>query len=297
MPNINKQQPTRRMGPSPNQTQTSRHGSVLDRIGGISFDKEDGISILLYGQSGSGKTSLWATFPGPILVMICSGGMRPGELRSVDVPEYRNKIQQVVLHESLEAGQVIRHVDDSKKYKTLVLDHVSGLQDLVLKEILGIDELPAQKGFGIASQQQWGQVTAQSKEILRAMLNLSCNVVIIGQERTFGGKDEGMDPDMIKPVVGADVLPSLIRWLNPSCDYVAQTFKRPKMKRVSATVAGKTMTSLQRDKGVEYCLRVEPHDVFCTKFRVPRGYNIPDVIVDPTYDKIMQTIRGEYKEE
>lgn len=274
------------------QTQISK-SSVLDRIKPIGFDETEGIKALIYGQSGSGKTTLWATFPGPILAILASGGFRPGELRSVDTEENKSRISSFVLESVADAHDVIHHVKTSGTYQTVVLDHVTGLQDLTLKEILGLDELPAQKSWGMATQQHYGTSTQQCKEIIRALLNLTINVVIIGQERVFGGKEDGGDSEIIKPTVAVSATKSLAEWINPACDYVIQMFKRPKMKSVPRTIGKTTVTMMERDKGVEYCARTEVHDVFMTKFRVPKGHPLPSVIVDPNYDKLMGVIRGE----
>ena len=297
MPTISNQKTTMR---PPIQTSKSKKG-VLDRISPVGFDEDEGIKVLLYGQSGTGKTTLWSTFPSPILAIICSGGFRPGELRSVATKENKSRIKQVVLKESGEMKTLLDFLsgDGTKDFNTIVLDHVSGLQDLVLKEILGLDELPAQKSWGMARQQDYGTCTQQCKEYLRGMLNLRQNIVIVGQERTFGGKEDGLDPELVKPTVGVSVAPSLASWLNPSCDYVLQTFKRPKVvvKQITA-IKGQPPTEIrERGKGVDYCVRTEAHDVYTTKFRVPKGSPLPDVIVDASYKKLISVIRGESAEE
>ena len=51
--------------------------------------------------------------------------------------------------------------------------------------------------------------------------------------------------------------------------------------------------TLVRGRGVEYCLRTEPHDVYMTKFRRPGGKDLPEVIVNPTYDKVKALIDGD----
>lgn len=277
---------------SPKGNVTKKSKSVIDRINSIGTDEEF-LKILLYGASGTGKTSFWSTMPGPILALITSGGNKTGELRSINTPENRKKIKQVTIQDSSEIIEVIDYVKSSGAFKTVVSDHVSGLQDLILKEILGIDEIPAQKGWGLASQQQYGQCTQQCKEYLRALLNLDANIVIIGQERTFNGKDDGMTSDIIQPTVGVAVAPSLAGWINPACDFVLQTFKRPRMVTTSSKIAGKDVEITKRGKGVDYCIRCEPHDVFMTKFRMPRGRKLPPVIVDPSYDKLIKIIQGE----
>ncbi len=263
--------------------------SVLDRIEGIGADEEEGIKLNLYGKSGTGKTSLWATFPGPILAIICSGGSRPGELRSINTPEYRKKVKKVVLRASSEVTELAEYQEAKKQYNTLVLDHASGLQDLVLKEVLGLQELPAQLGWGVATQQQWGQVALQVKERLRSLLNLACNVVIVAQERDFNTDTESSE--LLMPYVASALTPSVVGWLNPACDYIAQTFIRGKIVEKQVVVGKKTKTVQTRGKGVDYCLRVAPHEVFTTKFRIPKGAKYPEAIVDPTYDKIVEIIK------
>lgn len=259
------------------------------------WELNQGMRLLLYGQSGTGKTTLWATFPGPILCLLCSGGSKPGELRSINTPEYREKITPRVIRA---VPDVFGLLEDAATYGTVVLDHVSGLCDLALKEILGVDELPAQKSWGMASQQQYGQMALQVKDILRKLLNLPGNCVIVAQERVFTPKEEGSELiDVIKPTVGPALTPSLAGWLNPAVDYILQTYKRPRMVPFTTKVAGKDHVTMRRGKGAEYCVRCEVHDVFTTKFRVPKGLPLPECIVDPTYDRIQSVIAGEPLEE
>ena len=251
------------------------------------WDLSDSIRMLLYGRSGTGKTTLWATFPKPILALICSGGNRPGELKSIDTPENRKMITARIIADTNEMREELGSGED---WGTVVLDHASGLQDLVLKEILGLSgNLPAQKSWGLATQQQYGQCSLQCKELFRSVLGLPCNVVIIAQERSFG---DGEASDSVSPTVGAALTPSVTGWLNSACDYVVQSYIRPKTTIVTSKIGGKDIKREQRAKGVEYCLRTEPHDVYQTKFRMPKGQPLPECITDPTYDKIKALIDG-----
>ncbi len=283
MPTIQRQTPTLRPAAKPGYN----GASALDLI--------DSLRVIVYGQSGTGKTTFWATFPGTTLALICSGGNKPGELRSINTPENRKRIKPVVIANT----DLLRtNLEEGAGFDNVVLDHISGLQDLVLKEILGLEEIPAQKGWGLASQQQYGQCTLQCKEYCRALLNLPGNVVIVGQERTFGGKDEGGDPELIKPTIGPSVTPSLCGWLLPAADYTLQTFKRPVIITSKGNIGGKEVTTTKRGKGVEYCARTEPHETFMTKFRLPKeiAHLLPAVIVNPTYQKVLDVIAGKYKE-
>lgn len=267
---------------------------VLSRIRPIQFDDDEGIKLLLYGRSGTGKTTLWGSFPGKVLAVVCSGGMRPGELRSLDTPELRRSVDTVTLQHSSELLELVRHVGSTAEYRTMVLDHCSGLQDRVLAELLSMDEVPAQKGWGLATQQQYGQVTAQCKELLRRMLGLRQNVVVVAHERTFGGSEDGSPT--IQPTVGPGVMPTLAGWLGGAVDYIGETFIRQYEEVETVTVGSgknaKTMETRRRVPGrVEYCLRTAPDPVYMTKFRQPKGRPLPDVIVDPDYAKVYDLIR------
>ena len=91
---------------------------------------DDGIKINIYGRSGTGKTTLWATFPKPILCLVCSGGKRPGELKSIDTPENRKLITPKIV---TRIDDIREELDGASEFATVVLDHASWLQDLALK--------------------------------------------------------------------------------------------------------------------------------------------------------------------
>lgn len=275
-PIVNKQRPT--------------VGAPKPKASESAWDLASNVRLLIYGQSGSGKTTFCSTFPDPILWLICSGGNRPGELRSIDTPENRKRITPRIVTDTAELRAMIA---DHEAFRTVVLDHASGLADLTLKEILGLDELPAQKTWGLAQQQQYGQQALKLKEMFRALLNLPRHVAIIAQERTFGGGEEAGGSDILKPTVGAALTPSVTGWLNPACDFVVQAFKRARMERRVNKVGTKEIETWVRGKGVEYCIRTEPHDTYTTKFRLPKGRELPECIVDPDFDKLKQLIDGE----
>lgn len=261
------------------------------------WDLADHIRMLVYGASGTGKTSFAATFPDPILWLLCSGGNRPGELKSIDTPANRKRIKPHVVTSTGHFRELCAGAKHG--FQSVVLDHATGFSDLILAEIIGLspDQIPEQKSWGLASQQQYGQLGIQFKELMKGLLGLPTNVVVIAHERQHGGGDDAAGSEVIRPTVGAALTPSCAGWLNGACDYVCQTFLRPKFKTRTVTVgqgeAKKTREVQERDKGVEYVLRTEPSDVYHTKFRMPRGTaNLFD-IVDPQYFKVKALINGE----
>lgn len=272
----------------PTVTKQSKMGGkttgVIGRIKPVSL-KDDGIKINLYGKSGTGKTTLACSFPKKVLIIGFEDGTK--SVHNVKGVEF------VLLKESAELAEVIKYVNDHDEYRTVVCDTASGLQDMVLKEILELDELPAQRSWGMAKQQQWGQCALQTKERLRSLLKLNINVIIVAQERDFNA--EGNDDNLLMPYVASALSPSVVGWLNPACDYICQTFIRNEVKQEKVKVGTKVKV-LQRKTGkVEYCLRTYPDPVYTTKFRIPKGSVLPEVVVDPDFDKILSIIKGEYR--
>lgn len=270
--------------------------NVIDRIKPIGFDDNEGIKITIYGRSGTGKTQLWSTFPKPILAVICSGGFKPGELRTIDTPENRKLIDAVVITRCEELDEIIAYQHSKRKYATTVLDHASGFQDLALKEIRGWDEIPAQRPIIADNKATWGKVADKCKDHLRNLLGLDCHVAIVAQERNF--TDDDNEDSVIMPFVGPAMIPSLTGWLNPASDYVCQTFIRQRMVAKTLTIgegkAAKQKVIMEKVKGeVDFCLRTAPDPVYMSKFRVPKGVSLklPKVIVDPDFDKIYGLIK------
>lgn len=253
------------------------------------WEMNDGLKALLYGQSGTGKTVLWSTFPSPILVLVCSGTNKPGELISIDTPENRKRIQARTIRSTEDFKEALA---DAPKFATTVLDHLSGLQLLDLKEVLGLSEIPAVRRWGDATQAQYGECVRHCIEYCTALLNLSGNVVLVAQERTFTGKDDGTSSELVKPFIGADIMPSFHRWLGPAVDHAINMYKRPRVERRIVEVNGAQGEVEVRIDGMDYCARLAEHDVYFTKIRKLKTIKLPGFIPDPSYDKLMRAIKG-----
>lgn len=279
MPEIKKQTPK----PVPRKS-----GGVLDRIAPVELS-ERGIKLSVYGKSGTGKTVLACTAPKPLLLVGTEDGTK--SVHNVKGVEF------VRIKSSGELTEISKFLREGSKYATVALDTASGLQDLIMKEILGLDEMPAQRSWAMAKQQEWGQCALEAKERLRSLLDLtdhvSLNVIIISQERNF---NEESQSDLILPTVGSALSPSVTGWLNAASDYICQTYLRRKKVEKTQTVNGKAVKMSTNTEEVEYCLRTAPHDVFTVKFRVPKGSTLPQSIIDPDFSKIEKVIRGEWKD-
>jgi len=263
----------------------AKKNSVMNRILSVQDHKPGGMKVNVYGRSGTGKTRFACTFPKPLLLV----GFEDGT-RSVSTVK---GVFYVRVESSEELTEVTREVA-STEYKTIVLDTATGLQDTILKEILGVKELPTQRSWGMATREQWGQCAMQTKERLREVLNLSDddgrNVVTIAQEREFD--ETGAHPDLMVPFVCSALSPSVVGWLNPTCDFIVQTFIRERTEEVSRKVANKTIVQNEKTGQAEFCLRTAPDPVYTVKFRQPPGAQLPPVVVDPTYKKLEKYLQG-----
>lgn len=262
--------------------------SLLSQVQQLDFSDE-GISVALYGRGGTGKTALAGTFPGKILWLICSASVRPGELRTLDTPAYRKKIEKYMVGDASEVSQICSELEGDTKYNTVVLDHITGFMDKVLAEILGVEVLPEQKSFGIATQQDYNQATMKAKAYLRPFLDLACNRVLIGHERDF---EKEIPREGVTPRVSISVTPALANWIETNCDYVCRTFIMQKQEETQIEVAGKKKKTMRDIQGMEYCLRVAPDPIYASRLRIPKeqALLLPEYIKDPSYQKLMEVL-------
>lgn len=261
-------------------------------IADVSYHK----SFVLYGRSGSGKTTLASDFPKPILY--CN--IRDNGTDSIaDVDQI--KVYEIGDLDDLEELRMWlrrnRKAIAKGKYRTLILDTMSQLQELYVEHVAATKEkkskLKRKPGeWGSMSKQDWGEVASEMKALIIELRGLPMNVVFIAQDRTFNFDDDGGEADeQLVPEVGPRLMPSVASVLNAAVTVIGCTFVRRKFYKVKSKTSNKTTT---KEKAV-YCLRVGPSPVFVTKMRKPKKVAIPDFIEDPTYEDIIDVIHGDYE--
>lgn len=273
----------KKQSPLPGKPTPKKSGSVWDRVADVPRDPGS-IHVSVYGRSKTGKTRLLTTFPQPILIIGAEDGTKsilgaPGVkfVRITSVEECFELLDQVV----------------QRGFKTVAIDTASALQDLILAQILGLKAIPEQKSWGTATRDQWGQCGLQTKTILAKALDLPINVVVIAHERNFG--DDAPQNDMLVPAIGSALSPTTTAWLNGKVDYICQTYIREKEVVQEAKHAGQLIKRRVKNGEMEYCLRTGQHPVYMTGFRLPPGFFLPQMITDPSYEKILKIIKGEGK--
>lgn len=238
------------------------------------------VSALFYGRSGTGKTTLAASFPGPALLL----DIREKGTNSV----YDVKDLDVL---SVEDWQDIEDVywmlKKGSRYKTVIIDQVSALQDMCQADIME-SESKSQM-----SQRLFGQVSGKMKTWIlsyRDLIDEGINVVFLAHDRTFGNDDSDDSDYQIDPTVGPRTMPSVATVLTGSVNVIGCTFIQEKLGK-------RDLNTKSRSREVKYCLRLGAHGTYTTKLRTSKKNSIPAVLENPTYDRLVAIMRGEGKEQ
>lgn len=243
-------------------------------------------SFCIYGRGGSGKTTLFSTFPGKKLLIDIrdEGTDSVSDVKNLDVKE---------CYDFADVEDTYWWIKDHPKaYKSIALDTVSMLQSCLVEEVGAKNAKKGKRAgdWGSMSQKDWGNVAALLKEWItnyRDLTKLGIHVVFIAQDRTFNMNEEDDSDGALTPEVGPGLSPSVAKTLIAAVSVVGNTFIRSRI--VKKEVNGKKVEK----QVTEYCLRLGPNPVYSTKVRKPRDIKAPDFIVDPDYDTILDIINGE----
>ena len=260
------------------KTPIKNNESIEDRIMAVA-DVSTKLNMLLYGRSGTGKTTIIGSAPKPLLIL---------DIRERGTNSIRTREDTFVLPinnwKDLEEAYWYL-VSGKRKFASLAMDTVTQLQDYALAEVRGSTD-------GLVSRKSWGEASALLKTWIMLFRDLPMNVIFTAQDRkTKGQEDEedGDDDNSIMPEIGPYVMPSVAKILNAAVDVIGMTYVRETTKIIKPLKKGGKPTE---KKTTEYCLRVGPHPIFLTKFRTPveegQVSNIPSVLVSPTFAELLE---------
>ena len=289
MPSISKQ---KRLG----NPKTS-NGSILASGIDVADLEEDYIKILLYGQNRVGKTTLACQFPKPLALVSFEPNKTGGAISVKRIPGvilFRTRASA----DALKLAKELR--DENHGFKSVVLDSATSYQDVILKEILNLSELPEQLNWGMISQDQYRQRSEKTKECLRPFLNLDMHVVVTAKEKDHNPpldrKEKSLKKFQLESWIAADLGTATVQWLHDACDYLARLYldKEIVVHKRRAKIAGKEKEWEEEEETGKIVRRLRTlyHPNYAAGFRSCTPESIPEYIENPTFEKIQKLIKG-----
>lgn len=230
------------------------------------------ISMLVYGRSGTGKTAFASTFPKPILLL----DIRE---RGTDTIAKIDGIDRLQVDQWSDIEEIYWYlVNAESKYKAVVVDQISQLQEVVMEKVRVEDNMEATDAI---TRRQWGNISGLLKTWLfnyRDLADRGIHILFVAHDRV-STQDDATD-EQIDPSVGPRLMPSVASAINGAVNIIGNTFIR------------ETFDDNQ-NRVVQYCMRLGPHPYYTTKIRQPLGATAPELLVNPSFEKIAALTRGD----
>lgn len=233
--------------------------------------------VVVYGKSNTGKTTLAATFPKPLLyVKIKDDGV--------------NSISDIEGIESIEAKTVndifviSKECKDADKYNTVLFDTFSFITEMWKEEQLSIKESVKGNKLSVErmSQPVWGDLQTVTNAIINNLARASANrwIIVTGHQtvEVLDGLEDELTPD------GRI---SINKGSRNHLEGLANLgLHTTRIKKESTTADGSTLMK------VKYAVDIGPNVTYWTKVQTNKNVKIPKRIINPTFDKIMEVLGG-----
>jgi hypothetical protein len=176
--------------------------------------EDKGWKILVYGDSGSGKTYFAGTFPDPLFLDL-EDGMRSLLPLKRNIKRYpKSPAQQITTLDEVKAFyQIVKKIKpEDAPFKTIVIDSLNELQILVLEN--SVKTNPAQRIYDDQpTMQDYGKLARDMQTLVRLFIKLPYNIIFVAgcKEREFpedkllplfSGKKTGPDVRRIIEQIG-----------------------------------------------------------------------------------------------
>lgn len=281
-----------------------QNGSILSRAVPVNQVKEVYQKVVLYGPNRTGKTTLACEWPKPLLLVSYEPGRTGGAVSVSKVPGV-DFVQITNTDDSLALGNELR---EGSKYKTVVVDSASSLQEIILHELMGWKEEKTQLSFNSVSKEIYQARSEKTRDLLAPFLNLATHTIVICHERDHNPpKDErnklvrGLQIEsFIAPAIGG----ATVEWLQTNCGYICRLYvaKEVITQRTPSGVKdvdGKEIINVdevETGKQIRRLLCV-PQQNFAAGFRSASPDVVPDWIDAKSpkemYALVQKVIRGE----
>lgn len=225
---------------------------------------------VIYGKSGSGKTHVLSTFPKPMLYL------RVGDDGSSTISDDEEGIYAIEVANIQMLKEIALELRDDREYATIAVDTFS----MVVNE--WTDENAVQKDKKMTLQ-MWGELKTDQEELVKLfhMLASTRNVVLTCHEATdtIQGYEDELTPD---------IRPSLSKgartYLEGMANYGIHTtvIERDRIKN-DGTIQTK----------MSFAAHLASSPYYWVKTQKPAHVRLPKLVINPSYDKIMNLMGGD----
>jgi hypothetical protein len=208
--------------------------------------------IMIYGESGTGKTRFASTFPAPIFADIDLGMSSVTEV--VDRMEITDFKQLISMYEFLKAGD--------HTYQTVVIDTLNEMQRLAMHATI-TDFATIRRSYGdLPSMSDYGKMLHDFEELVRDFILLPMRVVLLAQVNS-----RQFDTDVLMPqLVGKNSARIVARKM----DVIGYIYKSDK----EDSHTNKKISEISFDA-----------TEFVTK---DRSFKLPAMLTAPTYERMAE---------
>lgn len=222
---------------------------------------------VLYGKSGSGKTHIGATFPKPLLYV----GIGDDGSNTISGVE---GINAVTISTIEELKQLAKDLLKDKQYKTVLVDTFS----LITNE--WIDENVIQKKKRMM-QQTWGDLKTDTEEVIKLFHKVAQKKIVVLTCHETMDNIEGLE-DEITPDIRPNITKGARTYLEGMANYGIHTTKIK--KEIIKDGVSKEV--------IRYAAHIGGNPFYWTKFQISADIKLPEIMINPTYDKIIKIIEG-----
>jgi len=267
----------------------------------ISELADDWNRVVLYGENRVGKTTLACQWPKPLLLLAMEPNRTGGasSVKKVEGVVYMrvdSRVKALGIVEALVKGDY-RSSKWPGRLQTVVIDSATSYQDVILKEILGVENMPEQLNWGEVSRDQYRVRSEKTREALRPFLNLDCHVVVTAKQRDHNPPDKEK-PAMLRgfqaeSFIAADLGGATVGWLHDACDCIFHMHAFRETKKVKRKLGGEDVVEEVETGRVVRRIRTLLHTNYAAGIRSCSPEKVPEFIVEPTWEKIKAVIDGE----
>lgn len=276
------------------------------------------VNLCIYGRNRSGKTTLAAECEKPLLFISCepdaNGGAdsisdKEGVYLQCVAPHLLGQdangrwvntndptcVRRDKVKGSAKVVGLANELKGTHPFKTVVVDTVTSLQDIIHVELLGLPAVPDQMSWGLVPDGHYTNRSEKLRSSIRPILDLrNCNVVILAQEKDHNSQEDRSGRTKILHTMqqGSFMAPSLgattAQWLTDNCGYVVQLYEDEVMQAI--TIPQTDAQGKPIEPAIQYVgtgkrqrhLRLLYHPNFAAGGRVPYARNVPEYVTAQT---------------